>query len=125
MKFLIMILFTLLVIASDSQGADVSIKEYMDTGFRNTDSNVNQVRQEVQALSLKIDKNTDEMRRKNDNQDTTISESCAKISSLESSMDILIKILIGSGATGIIAGSIGGGKALIKRQATKKANGSS
>lgn len=125
MKILIMILFTLLVIASDSQGADVSIKEYMDTGFRNTDSNVNQVRQEVQALSLKIDKNTDEMRRKNDNQDTTISESCAKISSLESSMDILIKILIGSGATGIIAGSIGGGKALIKRQATKKANGSS
>jgi peptidoglycan hydrolase CwlO-like protein len=122
MKFLITIILTLLVIASYTNSADVSIKEYMDTSFRNTDSNISQLRQDIQTLSSKIDNNTDEMRRKNDNQDTTISESCAKISSLESSMDILIKILIGSGATGVIGGGIGGGMALIKRQARKKAN---
>jgi hypothetical protein len=110
----LIVLFLLTI--SSAQSADISVKDYMDTGFDNIDSNITLLRSDILAVSEKIDKNTEELRKKNGEQDDKINENCTQLSSIDATLDIIIKILLGTGATGLVGGSVSGVMALQKRK---------
>jgi lipid II:glycine glycyltransferase (peptidoglycan interpeptide bridge formation enzyme) len=113
---ILIVLLLITIFAQSSSATDASMDRYMDTGFSNINENIKLLRSDISNLSEKIEKNNDELRKKNDRQDNRISDNSTQLSSISATLDIIVKILLGTGATGLVGGSAAGLMALQKRK---------